>query len=126
MKLRLVCLGVVLVGLVAACAVRAQAPQSSPSPTIKVTSTLVFLDVTVLDKNGHPVVSGLAKDDFTITEDNTPQTIFSFEAPEVHAADTSTEDENPNGKAPATILVLDLLNSRFEDFAYIRQQAQGY
>jgi hypothetical protein len=33
-----------------------------------VTSRLVFLDVTVLDKEGNPVVKGLSKDDFTITE----------------------------------------------------------
>lgn len=40
---------------------------------IKVTSTLVFQDVTVVDKKGRPVVSGLTKDDFTITEDIKPQ-----------------------------------------------------
>jgi hypothetical protein len=57
--------------------VRAQEQQNTPStPTIKVTSELVFLDVTVLDKKGYPVVSGLTKDDFKITEDKIPQTIF--------------------------------------------------
>ncbi len=30
-------------------------------PTIQVTSRLVFLDVTVLDKKGRPVVKGLTK-----------------------------------------------------------------
>ena len=51
--------------------------------TIRVTSRLVFLDVTVLDKKGHPVVKGLeAKDgDFSITDNKRPQRIFSFEAP---------------------------------------------
>jgi VWFA-related protein len=140
MKLRLVCLGVVFAALVAADPATSQVPplvppeqpQSSPpqpSPnnaTIKVTSSLVFLDVTVLDKKGRPVTSGLTKDDFTITEDKTPQTIFSFEAPDVHNADASGEGNNPNGKAPATILVLDLLNSRFEDFAFIRQEARDF
>jgi VWFA-related protein len=132
MKLRLVCLGVFFLGLLANFAVRAQAPQSSsphqpPGNTaIKVTSTLVFLDVTVLDKKGRPVTSGLTKDDFTITEDKTPQTIFSFEAPDVHSGKASGEGENPNGKAPATILVLDQLNSRFEDFAYIRYEAAQF
>ena len=58
--------------------------QSGPPsiPTIQVTSRLVFLDVTVLDKEGNPVVNGLSKDDFTITEDKKPQRIFSFEAPQ--------------------------------------------
>ena len=36
----------------------AQNQQNSPSqPTLQVTSTLVFLDVTVLDKKGDPVVT---------------------------------------------------------------------
>src|SRR5215469_3796736 len=79
----------------------AQGQQTTPTtPTIKVTSALVFLDVTVLDKKGHPVVSGLTKDDFTITEDKTPQTIFSFEAPDAHMIGAGAGDENSNGKAP--------------------------
>jgi VWFA-related protein len=132
MKLRLVSIGVVFLGMLAVFSTRAQAPQSPQSsqpsnpPAIKVTSTLVFLDVTVLDKKGRPVTSGLTKDDFTITEDKTPQAIFSFEAPEVHAVTGPAEDENPNGKAPVTILVLDQLNSRFEDLAYIRYEAKEF
>jgi VWFA-related protein len=103
----------------------AQGQQTTPTtPTIKVTSALVFLDVTVLDKKGHPVVSGLTKDDFAITEDKIPQTIFSFEAPEVHVMGAG--DENPSGNAPKTILVMDLLNSSFEDFAYIRYEAEQF
>lgn len=90
-----------------------------PPPVLRVTSTLVFLDVTVLDKNGHPVVSGLTKDDFTITEDKKPERIFSFEAPQTHLIDADYGD-NPQGKAPTTIMVLDLLNSNFADFAFIR------
>ena len=101
--------------------------QPAPPPTLRVTSNLVFLDVTVLDKKGRPVVTGLTKDDFTITEDGKPQRIFSFEAPEEHAIDPAASGEdNPEGKAPVTILVLDLLNSRFEDFAYIRYSVRNY
>ena len=101
-----------------------QAP--SDTPTIRVTSRLVFLDVTVLDKKGRPVVSGLTKDDFTITEDKRPQTIFSFEAPQTHIVDAIAGDDNPDGKAPVTIFVLDLLNSSFEDFAFIRYSVRKY
>jgi hypothetical protein len=37
--------------------ISASAQHPSPgAPTLTVTSNLVFLDVTVLDKNGHPVV----------------------------------------------------------------------
>ena len=74
-----------------------QSQQSNPStPTIKVTSALVFLDVTVLDKKGNPVVTGLTKDDFTITEDTKPQRIFSVEAPEAHVMSENAKDEHPN------------------------------
>lgn len=101
--------------------------QAAPPPTLRVTSNLVFLDVTVLDKKGQPVVTGLTKEDFAITEDNKPQRIFSFEAPEEHTASpASSGDDNPEAKAPLTILVLDLLNSRFEDFAFIRYSVRKY
>jgi len=102
--------------------------QQRPSavPRIKVTSALVFLDVTVVDKKGRPVVSGLTLDDFTITEDKQPQHSFSFEAPETHVMGPNAEDNNPDGKAPVTILVLDLLNSSFADFAYIRYEVKQF
>jgi VWFA-related protein len=125
LSLALLCAAVLFVAI-AFRGVRAQGQQTPTTPTIKVTSALVFLDVTVLDKKGHPVVSGLTKDDFTITEDKIPQTIFSFEAPEAHVMGARGEDENPNGKAPQTILVMDLLNSSFEDFAYIRYEVEQF
>jgi VWFA-related protein len=99
---------------------------SSSVPTFQSTSSLVVLDVTVLDKQGRPIVNGLTKDDFTITEDKKAQTIFSFEAPGMHVVDANAGDNNPEGKAPATIFVLDLLNSSFEDFAFIRYSMQKY
>ena len=98
----------------------------STVPTIKVTSSLVFLDVTVLDKKGRPVVRGLTKDDFTITEDNKPQTIFSFQSPEAGRRTKGGDNENPNGEAPKTILVMDRLNSSFSDFAYIRHAVEQF
>lgn len=105
----------------------AQNSQAPPAtPTFRLNSTLVFLDVTVLDKHGHPVVSGLTKDDFTITEDKKPQRIFSFEAPQTHVIGSGKGDENADGKAPVTILVLDELDSSFEDFAYIRYEVRQF
>jgi hypothetical protein len=74
--------GVVLLSLTAGSWPLAQGQQTAPStPTFRVTSNLVFLDVTVLDKKRRPVVTGLTRDDFTITEDKKPQRIFSFDAP---------------------------------------------
>jgi hypothetical protein len=104
----------------------AQVQQEHSSVSTFQSSSLVVLDVTVLDKKGHSVVSGLTKDDFAITEDKQPQRIFSFEAPEVHVMDAHAGEDNPDGKAPMTILVLDLLNSSFQDFAFIRSSARKY
>ncbi len=99
-----------------------QSPQAPAStPTFRVTSNLVFLDATVVDKKGHPVTKGLTKDDFLITEDKKPQRIFSFEPPETHLTDAGTASE-----PPVTIFVLDLLNSTFNDFAYIRHSVRKY
>ena len=106
---------------------RAQSQTTAPStPTFRLNSTLVFLDVTVLDKRGRPVVTGLTKDDFTILEDKRPQRIFSFEAPQTHLMGPNGGDENPDGKAPVTIIVLDLLNSNFVDFAFIRYEVKRF
>lgn len=99
--------------------------EPSEGPTLRVTSSLVFLDITVLDKNGRPVVSGLTKNDFTITEDKKPQRIFSFEPPEAHTI-SDPGGASLQGRAPVTIFVLDLLNSNFEDFAFIRQSVENY
>src|SRR5579859_658843 len=101
--------------------------QQVPSnpPTIQVTSRLVFLDVTVLDKKGHPVVTGLTKDDFTITEDHRPQSIYSFEGPQAHTVNALAGD-NQDEKAPLTIFVLDLLNTSFEDFGFIRYSVSKF
>lgn len=101
-----------------------QPGEPAQTPTLQVTSKLVFLDVTVLDAKNRPVMTGLTKDDFQITEDKWPQKIFSFEAPSVHAV--SGSGENPEGQAPVTIIVMDQLNSRFEDFAYIRWEAERF
>src|SRR3984957_17714527 len=101
---------------------------SKPSdvPTIRTTSSLVVLDVTVLDQKGRPVVTGLTQDDFLITEDKKPQSIFSFEGPEMHINGTDGDEERENGQAAVTIFVIDLLNSSFEDFGFIRYSVRKY
>jgi VWFA-related protein len=119
--------GIVLLGMFCIDVSRAQLPTgASKVPTIRVNSRLVFLDVTVLDKKGHIVVKGLTKDDFSITEEKQLQRVFSFETPRAHLPDSNAADDNPAGRAPLTILVLDLLNASFEDFAYISYSVRKY
>jgi VWFA-related protein len=75
------------IGLLSACLIGAtslcaQPPEAIHSEngvyTLHEGTHLVLLDVTVMDKKGHPV-SGLTKDDFNLTEDGQPQTIKFFE-----------------------------------------------
>jgi VWFA-related protein len=54
----------------------AQQPQQQP-PVIRTGINYVRVDVIVSDKDGKPVMD-LTKDDFTISEDNKPQTIDAF------------------------------------------------
>jgi VWFA-related protein len=104
----------------------------SDIPVFRSTTTLVYLDVTVVDKKGNPVVTGLTRDDFTITEDKQPQRIFSFEAPDEHGlSDSDSESDGSakavvEGKAPTTILVLDLLNTQYADFAFVRDETRKF
>jgi VWFA-related protein len=53
--------------------------QDTPAPfTLRVSTQLVIQAVSVTDKDGKPV-EGLRAEDFTITEDNVPQTLSLFE-----------------------------------------------
>lgn len=99
---------------------------SSPLSTIHATSSLVILDVTVLDKHDHPVAKGLTTDDFTITENQQPQRIFSFEPPEAHMAGANAGEGSAVGKAPVSIIVLDVLNSNLQEFGYIRHAVSRF
>jgi VWFA-related protein len=79
-------LSVAAISLVIALSVSAQKPKASPSPTPanenpqgieKIAIRRVRLPITVTDKKGQ-FVPGLTKNDFTILEDRTPQTIETF------------------------------------------------
>jgi VWFA-related protein len=106
-------------------------------PTITVNARIVVLDVVVTDKKGNLVQRQLDKDDFTVFEDGIAQRIRSFEAPSAHRMPggdaavpvpivNSAADLKKIGDAPVTILVLDELNSRFEDMSYSRQMMVKY
>jgi VWFA-related protein len=134
------CAMAMLVGCVAAAA---QVPSSPNSPatdqpqgpifTLALSTRLVVLDVTVTDKKGNLVERKLTRDDFTIYEDGQLQRIRSFEPPEEHRfvsgmqpVVNSAADLMKIGDSPVTILVLDELNSRFEDMSYSREMLVKY
>jgi VWFA-related protein len=110
-----------------------QEPQPK-TPTITVKARLVVLDVVVTDKKGSLVwKNDLKPEDFKIYEDGQLQTIRSFEAPSRHrmpqegtAIVHSAADLKKIGDAPVTILVLDELNSTFQDSSFSRQQMVKY
>jgi VWFA-related protein len=73
---------------------RAQAPvPAQPRSVFKSGTELVLVNVVVRDKNGA-VVRGLTRDDFTIAEDDKPQTATSFDFEELDAP-------SPAGSEPA-------------------------
>jgi hypothetical protein len=129
---------VFLLSVLAGLSSPAKSQTASPTTTIRVTSDLVYLDVTVLDRNGNPVVTGLTKNDFTITEDGKPQRIFSFDTPTAGTETTAgaspvarpetvqVPDRKTAQKGPATILVLDLMNTPFSNSAYARDSIRRY
>jgi VWFA-related protein len=109
--------GALLLGLAPWLIADGQQATSAP-PTFRISSNLVFLDVTVLDRSGHPVVTGLTKDDFIVTEGEKPRPIFSFDGP---AAGASTAEDSP-----PTIIVLDLLNTPVTGTAFIGDSMRRY
>lgn len=125
-----------LAGVLASCIAAAQPPiakapdAQQTAATFKVNVRIVVLDVVVTDKAGK-LVSGLAKEDFTVYEDNTEQTIRSFEGPEQHIVPpqveiNSTADLAKAPNVPTTLLVLDELNTRFEDMSFARNSLEKY
>jgi VWFA-related protein len=104
----------------------------APVPTLNVTSRLVLVDVVVTDKNGNPVTN-LTKDDFAVYEDKAPQRVVSFEPPSLHilpagsvAVSFNPDEPKSFGQSPVTILVLDELNTHFEDSSFAVRSVKQY
>ena len=134
---------VAFAALLAGSAVFLASQQSSQSSTQKPdANTLVFrstvnrviLDVVVTDAQGKPV-RGLSRHDFSVTEDNVPQRVLSFD---VHDLDAASEVLPPNlpplpvntflnlpkapERGPLYVLLLDLVNTEMPDQMWARQQ----
>ena len=93
--------------LVYATGVVAVQEPTTPPETLHVTTQLVVLDATVLDKQGHIVTQALGRDDFLIEENKKPQAVYSFESTGDHTAAAASGDKE---KSPELIFVLDELN----------------
>jgi VWFA-related protein len=89
-----------------------QASNASPGSNVFRSATrAVVLDVVVKDRNGNPV-RDLAQPDFELSEDGQPQSIASFEqAPATATHHASSAD---------ALILIDDMNSEFEDSAYVR------
>jgi VWFA-related protein len=115
----------------------APAPATAPSaqtPVLKVTTHLVQVNVVVHGKKNEPVTD-LTKDDFTILDDNHPQKIATFAMESSRPADakpqrlllpqntfTNKPEFRPSAAKAVTVILLDSLNSAFEDQVYAKKQ----
>jgi VWFA-related protein len=79
----------VALGLVLALHEAGQPPpgQQPPRPTFRTGTNVVRVDVTVIDRSGHPV-TGLTPEDFEVREDGQPQAITSFKLVEASGQPT--------------------------------------
>lgn len=86
-----------------------------PEVTIKSAARAVLVDVVVNDRQGK-LIRGLGQSDFQLTEDGHPENIASFEATDAGTGVSLAEGQS----LPQIILLIDELNTRFEDIAYAR------
>jgi len=106
-------------------------PANPSTPTFRITSRLVILDMVVVDKKGA-VVKDLKREDFSVEEAGQPQTILNFEVAGAHTPKpeitiNSTADlDRLAPRAPVDIILLDEFNTRFEDMAFARYSLKKY
>jgi VWFA-related protein len=109
-------------------------PASSGVATIRAYSNLVVIDVVVTDSHGNPI-HGLKASDFSLLENNKPQTLRHFEehtASRAGATDVTPAPKLPPGlftnkspapaNGPVNILLLDYLNTPLTAQPYARKQ----
>jgi VWFA-related protein len=127
-----------------------QAIQSTPSqarnqaatpttPTIRTGAKLVIVDVTVSDKNGNPL-HNLKKEDFTVLENGNPQTVNTFDEHVALSANDAVKfpplPPMPPGvftnitpapvNSAVNIILIDSLNTPYDDQSYLRSQLVNY
>lgn len=109
----------------------AQQPSADQTiPTVRVRSQLVVLNPVVLRTDGTPV-RDLPQSAFTVYENGVPQTIRHFELPSTTSKAAALPKKDKLGRvdwgnAAETILVLDSLNTPFNEVAYAHNQMSRY
>lgn len=111
-----------------------------PQPTtIRTKAKLVIVDVTVSDKNGNPV-HNLKKEDFTVLEGGKPQAINAFDEHVALSAGDAVKfpplPPMPPGvftnitpapvNSAVNIILIDTLNTPYDDQSYLRAQLVNY
>jgi len=104
---------------------------TAPQPSIRSTTRLVQVSVVAIDNHGNPV-TGLTKDDFTVSDQGAPQTVSVFTSatpapatpPFSFPPNVFTNRYDLKGQDPGsvTIILFDALNTSAEDQAYARKQ----
>lgn len=105
----------------------------SPDETLRlrITARLVALDVVVTGREGQ-LCNDLTREDFHITENGVPQSILNFEPPSAHPVPdgppiSSTKDmEDRAPESPVDVIVLDEMNTPFQDMAFARYALKKY
>jgi VWFA-related protein len=106
----------------------------APTPTIQITSRIVYVDVVVRDSYGR-IVRGLSEKDFRLLEDGKPQKIDFFRdhthdalsaaAAGVHSKDPlsfSNVDASAQAANSVNIILFDFFNTAPQDQLYARKQ----
>lgn len=97
----------------------------------QVNAQLVVLDVVVTNSKGE-IVTNLNKDDFQVYDDKVPQVLRTMEPPSAHATPpnqaihSTAELDRVAPNAPVTLIVLDEINTRFEDEAFARYSLKKF
>ena len=106
------------------------AAQETPETTFRSTTKLVEITVVARDKQDRPVAD-LTQEDFEVLDNGRPQVIRLFETDTKRKPSTAAAPGDFNNRASSvpgersgyTLLLLDALNTNFENQAFARQKA---
>ena len=104
--------------------------------TLRASSRLTVVDVTVIDSRGNPI-QGLKSSDFHIEEDGKQQPIRHFEelradvarptrTPPALPPHVYTNLTPPPGSSSVNVLLLDALNTKLSDQAFVKNETLAY